>query len=88
MPSRPIQTVSCVSPFLDYNIVLTIDHRLQGVAQRAFEEHILTLGEAPGTQAGAVVAINPKTGEIRPWPAFPAMSQRLSWILLPATSTT
>ncbi|HHT73484.1 MAG TPA: penicillin-binding protein 2 [Firmicutes bacterium] len=69
--SRPIQTVSYVEPVPGHNIVLTIDHRLQAVAQRAFEEHILTLGEAPGTQAGAVVAINPKTGEILAMASIP-----------------
>lgn len=62
--SRPIQTVSYLEPIPGHNIVLTIDHRLQREAQTAFEEHILTLREAPGTQSGAVVALNPKTGEI------------------------
>lgn len=69
--SRPIQTVSYVEPIPGHNIVLTIDHRLQEVAQRAFEEHILTLKEAPGTQAGAVVALNPKTGEILAMASIP-----------------
>jgi penicillin-binding protein 2 len=72
--SRPIQTVSYVEPVPGHNIILTIDHRLQEVAQRAFEEHILTLKEAPGTQAGAVVALNPKTGEILAMASVPGFA--------------
>ena len=45
--SRPIQTVSYLEPIPGHNIVLTIDHRLQAVAEQAFEEHILTLTEDP-----------------------------------------
>ena len=72
--SWPIQTVSYVEPVPGHNIILTIDHRLQEVAQRAFEEHILTLKEAPGTQAGAVVALNPKTGEILAMASVPGFA--------------
>lgn len=75
--SRPIQTVSYVEPVPGHNIVLTIDHRLQAVAQQAFEEHIKTLKEAPGTQAGAVLAMNPRTGEILAMASVPGFEPEL-----------
>lgn len=75
--SRPIQTVSYLEPIPGHNIVLTIDHRLQAVAEQAFEEHILTLTEDPGTQAGGVVVLNPKTGEILAMASVPGFSPEL-----------
>jgi len=62
--SRPIRTVNILEPVPGCNITLTIDSRLQKVAEEAFAEHILTLEDNPGTQTGAVLVMNPKTGEI------------------------
>lgn len=70
--SRPIQTVNVLEPIPGHNVVLTIDYRLQEVAQRAFMEHIQTLGEAPGTQSGAVLALNPQTGEVLAMASLPS----------------
>lgn len=75
--SRPIQTVSYLEPVPGHNIVLTIDHRLQAVAEQAFEEHILTLREEPGTQAGGVVVLKPKTGEILAMASIPGFNPEL-----------
>lgn len=62
--SRPIQTVNTLEPVPGHNIKLTIDRHLQEVAEQAFQEHILTLKDHPGTQTGGIVALNPQTGEI------------------------
>jgi len=62
--SRPIRTVNVLEPVPGHNITLTIDARLQRVAEEAFLEHIQTLDDNPGTQTGAVLVMNPKTGEI------------------------
>ncbi len=62
--SRPIRTVNTLEPVPGYNITLTLDAKLQAVAQQAFSEHILTLKDEPGTQTGGVLALNPRTGEI------------------------
>lgn len=62
--SRPIRTVNVLEPVPGHNIILTLDARLQKVAEEAFAEHILTLEDNPGTQTGAVLVMNPKTGEI------------------------
>lgn len=63
--SRPMQTVSYVDPIPGSSIVLTLDKDLQTTAQEAFIAHTDTLrnpGDPPFK--GAVVALNPKTGEI------------------------
>lgn len=70
--SRPIQTVNVLEPIPGHNVVLTIDYRLQEVAQRAFMEHIQTLDEDPGTQSGAVIALNPQTGEMLAMASLPS----------------
>lgn len=62
--NRPIRTVNVLEPVPGHNITLTLDAKLQEVAERAFYEHILTLEDNPGTQTGAVLALNPQTGEI------------------------
>lgn len=62
--SRPIRTVNVLEPVPGHNIRLTLDAHLQQVAEAAFQEHILTLQDNPGTQVGAVLALNPQTGEI------------------------
>ncbi len=70
--SRPIRTVKTIEPIPGHNITLTIDAELQAVAERAFAEHILSLAEEPGTQTGAVLALNPRTGEILVMASFPS----------------
>lgn len=62
--NRPIRTVNVVEPIPGHNITLTLDAHLQKVAEDAFYEHILTLENNPGTQTGAILVINPQTGEI------------------------
>jgi len=63
--SRPVQTVNYVDAIPGYNIVTTIDKDLQLAAQQAFVVHTETLRKA-GDPAfkGAVIALEPKTGEI------------------------
>lgn len=63
--SRPVQTVGSIDPIPGRNLVLSIDAELQEVAQRAFAEHVSTLQEDfPEAKNGAVVALDPRTGEI------------------------
>lgn len=70
--SRPIQTVNVLEPVPGHNITLTLDSHLQKVAEDAFLEHIQTLDDNPGTQTGAVLALNPKTGEILVMASIPS----------------
>ncbi len=68
--SRPIRTVNTLEPVPGYNITLTLDAKLQAVAQQAFSEHILTLKDEPGTQTGGVLALNPPVpARSWSWPA-------------------
>ncbi|HEX2979433.1 MAG TPA: penicillin-binding protein 2 [Anaerolineaceae bacterium] len=63
-----------VSPIPGNNIVLTIDTRLQSAAKTALEEQIdLLHAQAPNIteSMGAVIAINPKTGEILALVSYP-----------------
>jgi len=63
--SRPVQTVSYVDPVPGHSLVLTIDKDLQEAAREAFISHTDTLrGENDPPYRGAVVALNPKTGEV------------------------
>jgi len=75
--SRPIRTVKTIEPIPGHNITLTIDAELQAVAERAFAEHILSLAEEPGTQTGAVLALNPRTGEILVMASFPSFDPEM-----------
>lgn len=70
--SRPISTVNVLDPVPGHNITLTLDARLQKVAEEAFLEHIQTLEDNPGTQTGAALAMNPKTGEILVMASIPS----------------
>lgn len=72
--NRPIRTVNVVEPVPGHNIVLTIDSELQAVAEAAFYEHILTLEDSPGTQTGAILALNPQTGEILVMASMPGFN--------------
>lgn len=63
--SRPIQTVGAVPAKPGNNLVLALDAELQSVAKEAFLQHTATIREEyPNAHNGAVVALNPKTGEI------------------------
>lgn len=72
--NRPIRTVNVLEPVPGHNITLTLDAHLQQVAEAAFYEHILTLEDNPGTQTGAVLAINPQTGEILAMASVPGFA--------------
>ena len=75
--SRPIRTVNVLEPVPGHNIVLTLDAHLQRTAEEAFLEHIQTLDDNPGTQTGAVLAMNPKTGEILAMASIPSYNPEL-----------
>lgn len=75
--SRPIRTVNVLEPVPGHNITLTIDAHLQKVAEEAFLEHIRTLEDNPGTQTGAVLVMNPKTGEILVMASIPSFNPAL-----------
>ncbi|NLJ79969.1 MAG: penicillin-binding protein 2 [Firmicutes bacterium] len=70
--SRPLRNVNILDPIPGYNIVLTLDRRLQAVAERAFLEHIETLEENPGTQTGGILAVNPQNGEVLVMASIPS----------------
>lgn len=69
--SRPIQVINTLEPVPGHNITLTLDAHLQKAAEAAFEAHILTLPDNPGSQTGAVLALNPQTGEILAMASIP-----------------
>jgi len=50
---RAVRVLSSIAPVPGSNLVLTIDSKMQEIAEAAFGEH-----------RGALVAINPKTGEV------------------------
>lgn len=74
--NRPIRTVNVLEPVPGHNITLTIDAHLQEVAERAFYEHILNLEDNPGTQTGAILVLNPQTGEILVMASMPGFEPK------------
>ncbi len=63
--SRPIQTIGVIEPVPGHNLVLTIDRKLQRVAEEAFLSHTAQLrDEGRNAHNGAVIAMNPTTGEV------------------------
>lgn len=63
--SRPIRVVGSVDPVPGHNLVLAIDQRLQAAAEQAFVEHTAVVRETyPDALNGAVIAMNPQTGEV------------------------
>ncbi len=73
--SQPIEVLGSVAPIPGNDVVLTIDARLQKAAEDALEQELETLARSPKTRnakAGAVVAIDPRTGEILAMVSKPA----------------
>lgn len=70
--SRPIQTVSSVDPVPGENLRLTLDYELQRAAYEAFEAHTEVVRETfPNAYTGAVVAMDPRTGDILAMASIP-----------------
>ena len=63
---RAVRVVSSSSPVSGSNLILSIDSRLQEIAETAF-----------GDRRGALVAINPKTGEILSYVSQPTFDPNL-----------
>lgn len=63
---RPIRTLSSQAPISGDNITLSIDIKLQEIAEKAF-----------GEKRGALVAINPKTGEVLSYVSQPSFDPNL-----------
>ena len=64
---RMVQVLAKKDPVPGQNLVLTLDYRLQKVAEEALDEQLQYLQTRTGhrkAQAGAVVVMNPKTGEV------------------------
>ncbi len=64
---RPVEVMGKKDPVPGDDIVLTLDTRIQKAAEQALDEQLKYLQEQTpykNAQAGAVVAINPKTGAI------------------------
>mgnify|MGYP001189028199 CR=1 FL=1 len=64
---RPVQVIGKKDPIPGDNLVLTIDSRIQQAAEKALDEQLKYIQEKTihkDAKAAAVVAINPKTGEI------------------------
>ena len=72
---RMVQGLSKKEPIPGNNIVLTIDYRLQKAAEEALDEQLKYLQQQGGrrkAQAGAVVVLNPKNGEVLAMVSRPA----------------
>ena len=65
--SQPIRVLGSVAPVSGYDIVLTIDSKIQMTAEKALEAQLEELSKSEKTskaQAGVVIAMDPRTGEI------------------------
>ena len=72
---RMVQVLAKKEPIPGNNLVLTIDYRLQKVAEEALDEQLQYLqrqGGRRGAQAGAVVVLNPQNGEVLAMVSRPA----------------
>ena len=63
---RAVRVLSSTPPIPGDNLVLSIDSRMQEIAEKAFENH-----------RGALVAINPKNGEILSYVSMPTFDPNL-----------
>lgn len=63
---RAVRVVSSTAPVPGSNLILTIDSKMQEIAETAFGEH-----------RGALVAINPKTGEVLSYVSQPTFDPNL-----------
>jgi penicillin-binding protein 2 len=65
--SQPIRVLGSVAPESGCDVVLTIDSRIQAAAEEALEAQLDSLSKFEQTrkaQAGVVIAMDPRTGEI------------------------
>lgn len=65
--SQPIRVLGSMAPVSGYDVVLTIDSKLQIVAEEALEAQLHALSKSEKTsraKAGVVIAMDPRTGEI------------------------
>lgn len=72
---RMVQVLAKKEPIPGNNLVLTIDYRLQKAAEEALDEQLRYLQQQGGrrkAQAGAVVVLNPKNGEVLAMASRPA----------------
>ncbi len=73
--SQPIKVLGSLPPVPGDDVVLTIDQKVQAAAERALAEQLDALSKSPKTKnakAGAVVAMDPRTGEILAMTSKPA----------------
>ena len=78
-----------VDPVPGDNVVLTIDTRLQTVAETALEQQLAYLNSHTATgkvqsTSGVVIAMNPKTGEILSLVSYPSFENNRMARLIPA----
>ena len=72
---RMVQVLAKKDPLPGQNLVLTLDYRLQKAAEEALDEQLRYLQRQTRhtkAQAGAVVVLNPKTGEVLALASRPA----------------
>ena len=71
---RMVQVLAKKEPVPGNNLVLTIDYRLQKVAEEALDEQLQLLQRTGrrNAKAGAVVVLNPKNGEVLAMASRPA----------------
>lgn len=71
---RPVRVLGRVAPVPGHDLHLTLDVRLQQVAETALQEHLAYLrreGKYTETFAGVVIALDPRTGEILAMASYP-----------------
>jgi penicillin-binding protein 2 len=76
-----------IPPKPGYSVNLTIDTRLQAIAQGAIKkwlDHFNSVSLAPHYNQAAVIAINPKTGEILSLVSYPSFENNRMARLIPA----
>lgn len=77
---RPVRMLGKKEPLLGNSLVLTIDAKLQKVAEKAVDARLNYLQKRmgnPGAKAAAVVVMNPNTGEILAMVSRPAFNPNL-----------
>ncbi|MGI6092716.1 MAG: penicillin-binding protein 2 [Veillonellaceae bacterium] len=77
---RPVRMLGKKEPLLGNSLVLTIDAKLQKVAEKAVDDRLNYLQKRmgnPGAKAAAVVVMNPNTGEILAMVSRPAFNPNL-----------